>query len=371
MNRLIIVGNGFDLAHGLKTSYCDFISHYLVNILNEFYDKSTYNDPLVSLRNVQEIHLPHYLPQGFQLTPENVFDKLKSMRETSIVRMDFKSELLQRSILRAEELRWVDLENEYYDDLLACRFSGKFDFEKVEYLNSEFSYLKGLLEEYLMSVQFPEGSFNPDPDIQKVFGERFDSRDFQMKTSTSELPKRTLFLNFNYTHTIVPYLSKPFKSGQEALAQGRYNDEIIHIHGELGKTENPIVFGFGDEHDQGYLDFETLRNNSVFHHIKSYAYLRTGNYSNLMRFLDADDFQVFVIGHSCGLSDRTMFREVLEHKHCQSVKVFYYLRPDGTSDFTEKSYDLAKHFSNKGLMRKKIVSEEYSTFLPQYRPEHD
>ena len=29
MNRLIIIGNGFDLAHGLKTSYHDFILHYL------------------------------------------------------------------------------------------------------------------------------------------------------------------------------------------------------------------------------------------------------------------------------------------------------------------------------------------------------
>ena len=28
MNRIIIVGNGFDLAHGLKTSYKDFISWY-------------------------------------------------------------------------------------------------------------------------------------------------------------------------------------------------------------------------------------------------------------------------------------------------------------------------------------------------------
>ncbi len=28
MNRLIIIGNGFDLAHNLKTKYNDFISDY-------------------------------------------------------------------------------------------------------------------------------------------------------------------------------------------------------------------------------------------------------------------------------------------------------------------------------------------------------
>ena len=29
MNRLIVIGNGFDLAHGLKTSYHEFILLYL------------------------------------------------------------------------------------------------------------------------------------------------------------------------------------------------------------------------------------------------------------------------------------------------------------------------------------------------------
>ena len=28
MNRVILIGNGFDLAHGLKTSYEDFINWY-------------------------------------------------------------------------------------------------------------------------------------------------------------------------------------------------------------------------------------------------------------------------------------------------------------------------------------------------------
>ena len=28
MNRIILIGNGFDMAHGLKTSYEDFIKWY-------------------------------------------------------------------------------------------------------------------------------------------------------------------------------------------------------------------------------------------------------------------------------------------------------------------------------------------------------
>ena len=40
MNRLIIVGNGFDLAHGLKTSYHDFILDYFKkSVVLAFNDK--------------------------------------------------------------------------------------------------------------------------------------------------------------------------------------------------------------------------------------------------------------------------------------------------------------------------------------------
>ncbi|MCL2062765.1 MAG: bacteriophage abortive infection AbiH family protein [Candidatus Cloacimonetes bacterium] len=28
MNRIILIGNGFDFAHGLKTSYNDFIDYF-------------------------------------------------------------------------------------------------------------------------------------------------------------------------------------------------------------------------------------------------------------------------------------------------------------------------------------------------------
>ena len=32
MNRIIIIGNGFDKAHGLATGYKDFIDNYWLNV---------------------------------------------------------------------------------------------------------------------------------------------------------------------------------------------------------------------------------------------------------------------------------------------------------------------------------------------------
>lgn len=42
MNRLVIIGNGFDLAHGLKTSYNDFVDWYLEKRLKGLRLEQTY-----------------------------------------------------------------------------------------------------------------------------------------------------------------------------------------------------------------------------------------------------------------------------------------------------------------------------------------
>lgn len=44
MNRVIFIGNGFDLAHGLKTRYEDFINWYWTKRVKEFIECSKYPD---------------------------------------------------------------------------------------------------------------------------------------------------------------------------------------------------------------------------------------------------------------------------------------------------------------------------------------
>ena len=43
MNRLIIIGNGFDIAHGLKTKYNDYISHYWKQV-----NETSFTDKFIS-----------------------------------------------------------------------------------------------------------------------------------------------------------------------------------------------------------------------------------------------------------------------------------------------------------------------------------
>src|SRR3546814_2357202 len=84
-----------------------------------------------------------------------------------------------------------------------------------------------------------------------------------------------------------------------------------------------MIFGFGDELDEDYAKMEAQRTKGFFEYIKSFWYFRTNNYHDLIRFIDGEEFQVYILGHSCGLSDRTMLNMIFEHDNCKSIKIFY------------------------------------------------
>lgn len=367
MNRLIIVGNGFDLAHGLRTSYCDFIEDYLVEALNTFAEKNYFEDPLLQITHIDHYRRYTGIFHG-KVSLENLQESLRMLGPSTMTRITYKSSILAKSLEQMKSIRWVDLENMYFDELLECRLkAGGVNAEEVLGLNLQFDSLKSSLEKYLTKIQFDLKSFKKDPNIEKIFRlpvSKDDIIDYKSEKMSINL-RHLLFLNFNYTNTLLPY-TKRIAVDSNTGGLTHFNDKVNHIHGELDNDKNPIVFGFGDEYDKNYAEFEEFKNNEVFRHIKSFAYFKTKNYHDLVRFLSQSHFQVFIIGHSCGLSDRTMFREIFEHENCASIKIFYYEKEDKTTDFVDKTFDIARHFTNKGDMRKKIVSEPNSQPFPQY-----
>ncbi|MBL1411086.1 AbiH family protein [Sphingobacterium faecale] len=372
MNRLILIGNGFDLAHGLETGYKDFILWYMSQCANRYTANQCYfQDELIDLSpcrdedDYDDIQESMYIHQYFETQIP------RELRCVVTVRSRFFKELLINLSLK----NWVDIENQYFDNLLDLggKISTKsFNLEEVKQLNSEFKFLKTKLEEYLISVE-QNHIHSVNPNLLDILNSPFELSDFDTviddpKALQSKLGKKFSLqerilhkahvLNFNYTNT--------FETYRENLKSKYFSKiDLNHIHGQLNNSDNPIIFGFGDEHDKEYMQFEEQRMNELFDHIKSYQYLRTPNYRNLIRFLNEDTYQVHVIGHSCGLSDRTMFKEVFDHPNCKSIKIFHYQRPDGSTDFHEKVVNIGRHFSNKGMMRKLIVEFNDKNALPQ------
>ena len=132
--------------------------------------------------------------------------------------------------------------------------------------------------------------------------------------------------------------------------------KLIHIHGELNNPKNPIIFGYGDELDEKYILIEQLNNNEYLKNIKSIKYLQSRSYQELLTFINSDKYQIFIMGHSCGISDRTLLNKIFEHQNCILIKPFYYKKDDGTDNYTDLTINISRNFKDKSLFRERVVN---------------
>lgn len=406
INRIIIVGNGFDLSHGLATGYKDFIYwywHKTYTTLSECTD-NTYSDGLCTftISDKSKTTWNVYLA-------DKPFDKKTFYnfldRDNAIINI-CESNFMNRICQSIELKGWVDIENEYYNALKQEYF------KKPNQLNYEFSIIRNNLIEYLTGIQrgkinklksnqslwekimapmrVKEIAISARPLLIPFITQRLDYNseendtigDITGLTSNKEkysdikkflkgtpqieymgiesiinhndiprsilYPSRLMLLNFNYTTTADLYIPQEENS----------NFIINHIHGNLNNP-NSIIFGYGDELDDKYKDILNANDNEYLQNIKSIRYLETPNYHNMLEFIESAPYQIYIMGHSCGNSDRTLLNTLFEHKNCISIKPFYYVKADGSDDYLEIIKNISRSFTNMKLMRDRIVNKTY------------
>lgn len=353
INRVILIGNGFDLAHGLKSSFKDFIFDYSYNSIKTLLSESKFEDQLISIKS--DTNFNNAIKELERLTQKDAFNQIVSLSKNthSNIKFIWKSTFYKSIFNEIENKDWVDIEIKYFDHLKNKDILN--NPEAIKKLNLEFEYIKSQFLEYLLKVT-NNNQFSLNNDLLNQFNEVVKLIETRPNTiEDNKLPSSICILNFNYTNIAKEYSLK--------LKSSIY----IPIHGQLGGdnivTQEP-VFGFGDEIDPEYLEFELLRNDEIFKHIKSFKYLQYSHYRNLIEFLESNPFQVQIFGHSCGLSDRTLLNSIFEHVNCISIKPFYFEK-DSSNDYEQKSYAIARHFKSKSELRVKVVNKEYCQAMVQ------
>jgi len=392
MNRLVIIGNGFDLAHGLPTSYKNFIDDYWKTICTTNGTKKIkYKDDLVDLNcefgmliNNAEILAINNI-NNFQDIIQ--FVNRNNNNRDGVFEITFFNQFFKIICNRSTE-NWVDIENVYYD-ILKNISNGNFNKHSypwgISQLNEEFDLEKYLNEKVINKYNL-DFTKNQDIDWMKIYNslkpisllsnecnvlmefiypEDVKEIEEQFENERKEeLENNLYFLNFNYS-PIASIYSELFD--RDDRIQSRLN----FIHGSLGNVlENKINFGFGDEMDDDYKSIENLDDNEYLKNFKSFQYLQNSNYNDLLRFIDSEKFQVVIMGHSCGLSDRTLLNAVFEHNNCRSIKVYYHEIKDENGkvvkdNYTEIIQNISRHFNKKKLMREKNVNKTLCQPLPQ------
>ena len=412
MNKLILVGNGFDLAHNLPTSYSHFINDFWSNIhLN--YKKDVYKEILLINESYSRIFNHHKKTENYKDFQENLVSyqneysneiepysgQLKLRKKNTII-FKFNNDFFHEINLKFSIENWVDIENEYYLQLkkkIRLKFGNHQDEElqkvrmlEVVKLNKEFEALKNLFEEYLLESVNKVFDFNKIDSVKewsniektlkptilvkgpylkeqvlalsKEFSRKEDKeiiRRYNDDVNNKPLIFKSFILSFNYTPTVHSYNQKINKDFGSDICSCNY------IHGELKSTKNKTNFGFGDEIDSFYKEIENIGENEYLKNFKSFQYSNTQNYDDLLRYIDSDKFQVYVLGHSCGLSDRVLLNTIFEHDNCRSIKVYFHKKDENNNNYTDIVQNISRHFDDKPSMRRKIVNKTLCTALPQ------
>jgi len=150
MNRLIIIGNGFDLAHGIKTSYHDFILDYLKASLIKCAESGNFTisgpnfqrlggyfkDDLVIIKLKTKYSNVDYIEKIKEIKTIKELVEFKKKYEFNIVH---SFELLQNTVNEYCTLNWVDLEDRYFD--LLVKYSDQslksYNVEKIKFINEK------------------------------------------------------------------------------------------------------------------------------------------------------------------------------------------------------------------------------------------
>lgn len=392
MNRVVLVGNGFDLAHGLPTKYVDFIDWYWEECVKslKMCRQYTWSDLLCTFTlKTKETWLSFFYTNVGTFNVPKGSELIRRFRDQPEIFEIKLSPFFERIATSIEEKGWVDIENEYYTLLQSLRKDDVCNSPKR--LNDELDYLKGNLAEYLNTVQsginfnilpinelkdLMLAPFHPCEiavsaksifdnfvktrldyteqdwaDLWVSWNKTWDSitrafmSDLKKKYERSIadegiesvlchqipeyflLPDRMLLLNFNYTKIADTYLDWD----REKLHQ------TIHIHGELPYPKG-MIFGYGDELDDDYKRILRLNDNEYLRNIKSVRYLETANYRQMLLFIESAPYQIYIMGHSCGNSDRTLLNTLFEHRNCVSIKPFYYRTSNGADNYMNLSF---------------------------------
>ena len=399
MNRVVLIGNGFDLAHGYPTRYEDFINWYWDKRVFSFHGNLTplSEDCLCSIKMTPNNNERCW--NIFAFNNSGFFDKnsmkiIKPSGKEIIKAIEDEPELYElkfspffKSICESIETKgWVDIEREYYNHVKMCAETTSYnDSTSIKELNFQLEYLRKLLVEYLKSLQY----FNREnEDISNIIYGYFNSDDIAVSRQSDyyahcenygmlipdgkeaevrfgnkkfSKPCNVLLLNFNYTPIAIAYLLIQI----EELRYGKdLRADMVFIHGDIAKPRT-IIFGYGDELDDTYGSLLKFEDNEYIKFIKSIKYLESDNYRKLLEFIESDSFQIYIMGHSCGNSDRTLLNTLFEHRNCVSIKPYYYQKEDGSDNYMEIVQNICRNFTDMKLMRDRVVNKTFCEPLPQ------
>lgn len=307
MSNLFILGNGFDLAHGIPTTYQSFRSW----ILEQFPDSLVFRDTTISYEDYAQLPVVEFAAEVLIYAMDHAAGENWYDFEDALSRINFFDKLPGPT---DEE----DNEDDPNHDKKFAQYMLRVDALSSGIIYSVKEFWPILFEEWIKSVErrIENKGFTPRSNLKSLFSDASNK-----------------YMTFNYTKTL----------------QHLYGIHVVkHIHNRVGQT---LIFGHGDDRAEYEEPFER----DMRHPIKS-SFLddliqclrkdtdkQLRKYSDFFKKLDKNIDKVYSYGFSYSTVDSPYIKEVIRH-----------ISPDATWHFT--SYES----NNKNELRiKKIKLRRY------------
>ncbi len=246
MNRIILIGNGFDLAHGLPTSYADFIRSYwslrLAQLIQNDQMKTedglcTYELSDSESRKMLNQVRPFLMDDRFSyISGKYVAEAIKKIKQ------EYSSKFFEEIDKAVETYNWVDIEAVYYRWLTKIFKQGGCEYTNPNILNDELSLLAEKLSVYLKSIQ--TDYIKPELKIESIRNaiyEPFSAQDISNGGNgkfKEFLSERMQFMATEPEGGIAEFLNKYGYSYLDRRSDiDLYNEQIINREGFPGLSE--------------------------------------------------------------------------------------------------------------------------------------
>lgn len=326
---ILILGNGFDLAHGLKTKYSDFLNYCIEKNNRRILSPVNYETTFID-----NIWLHHFITtcnnygNNWIDLEEEIYNVLLSLNKTlkklsgdntkivfplifsiqkDIVNFDFYQiiEYLKNSSIK------IETDNRKYKTVETNDFSHLYFYieDYQGFINFIYDQLRNFVKEfenYLSEVEISQ--IQLEPNYQLTF----------LNGSKPNIMNLLYILNFNYTNTLMRLYGQITDSRQKKYIR------TFYVHGKI--NSNNIVLGtqfFDNKSTNISPEFNIFRK-----HNQRHKYNTIEEYQSLLHIIknskDNTKFVFHVIGHSLDKSDAVILKHIFLANKNSIINIYYH-----------------------------------------------
>lgn len=350
--NIIVLGNGYDLAHGLPTKYVNFLD-FIETIKFAMIGKEKLPINIKHIREGFEKEIQNNMLKHLENPEDKILKEIKELIENNFWINYFHYSKIKEN--------WIDFEKEISNVIQSIDkdIKNKFDASIYSDIKHTSSHLRTIsyinLSEYKTYIDLRNKLLEDLNNFIRCF-------EIYLAEFVENIPINPIFdilnirnynyerfgvISFNYTHTFQNLNSTAVVAVEPNGIKREIQIDYHYIHGEakINNTveDNNMVLGIGE-----YLEGEAKNKETDFIAFKKYyqrILKQTG--SKYKSWLQSASINNHIIGHSLDVTDKDILRDLIL-QDISNTTIYYYNK----NDLEKKIINLVKIIGQEELIKR-------------------